>query len=88
MNTGESGLKERPMREHSSETEGLSISQPSLEERPKEYPELKAKIEAMLGFIENAGGDVEKAAEAEQRIFKEMPNSLNCPAPPANPDDY
>lgn len=60
------------MRERFSEIEDLSISQRSLEERLKEYPELKAKIEAMLGIIENAGGDVEKAAEAEQRIIEEM----------------
>ena len=45
---------------------------PSLEERLKEYPELKAKIEAMLAIMENAGGDVEKAAEAERRIIEEL----------------
>jgi hypothetical protein len=43
-----------------------------LEERLKEYPELKAKIETMLGIIENAGGDIEKAAEAERRIIEEL----------------
>jgi hypothetical protein len=48
------------------------INQPSLEERLKEYPELKGKIETMLAIIENAGGDVEKAAEAERRIIEEM----------------
>ena len=48
------------------------IKQPSLEERLKEYPELKAKLEAMLAIIENAGGDVEKAAEAERRIIEEL----------------
>lgn len=48
------------------------VNQPSLEERLKEYPELKAKIEAMLAIIENAGGDVEKAAEAERRIIEEL----------------
>lgn len=48
------------------------INQPSLEERLKEHPELKAKIEAMLAIIENAGGDVEKAAEAERRIIEEL----------------
>ena len=37
-----------------------------------EYPELKAKIEAMLAIIENAGGDVEKAAEAERRVIEEL----------------
>ena len=47
-------------------------SRPSLEERLKQYPELKNKIEAMLAIIENAGGDVEKAAEAERRIMEEL----------------
>ena len=46
--------------------------QPGLEERLQEYPELKVKIEAMLAIIENAGGDVEKAAEAERRIIEEL----------------
>jgi hypothetical protein len=50
----------------------LVSNQPSLEERLKEYPELKGKIEAMLAIIENAGGDVEKAAEAEMRIIEEL----------------
>jgi hypothetical protein len=47
------------------------LNQPSLEEL-KEYPELKAKIETMLAIIENAGGDAEKAAEAERRIIEEL----------------
>jgi len=38
----------------------------------REYPELKAKIEAMLAIIENAGGDVEKAAETERSIIEEL----------------
>ena len=50
----------------------LVSKQPSLEERLKEYPELKTKIETMLAIIENAGGDVEKAAEAERRIIEEL----------------
>jgi len=36
------------------------IHQPSLQERLREYPELKAKIDSMLAIIENAGGDVTK----------------------------
>jgi hypothetical protein len=48
------------------------VQQPSLEERLKQYPELRAKIENMLALIENAGGDVEKAAEAERRIIEEL----------------
>ena len=50
----------------------LVSNQPSLEERLKECPELQGKIEAMLAIIENAGGDVEKAAEAERRIIEEL----------------
>jgi hypothetical protein len=50
----------------------LLNNRPSLEERLKEYPELKAKIEARLAIIENVGGDVEKAAEAERRIIEEL----------------
>ncbi|PYY03976.1 MAG: hypothetical protein DMG69_31570 [Acidobacteria bacterium] len=52
--------------------ESYSIAKPSLEERLGEYPELRAKIETMLAIIENAGGDVEKAAEAERRIIEEL----------------
>lgn len=54
------------------EMEGGSSDVESLEARLKKYPELRAKIEAMLAIIENAGGDLEKAAEAEQRIIDEM----------------
>jgi hypothetical protein len=60
------------MAERFSEIEKTSIAKPSLEERLGEYPELKAKIETMLAIIENAGGDVEKAAEAERRIIEEL----------------
>jgi hypothetical protein len=60
------------MGERFSEIEKGSIGERGLEERLKEYPELKAKIETMLSIIENAGGDVEKAAEAERRIIEEM----------------
>jgi PP-loop superfamily ATP-utilizing enzyme len=37
-----------------------------------QYPELRAKIETMLAIIENAGGEVEKAAEAERRVIEEL----------------
>jgi len=61
------------MAERFSEIENGSVPRkPTLEERLKEYPELKAKIETMLGIIENAGGDIEKAAEAERRIIEEL----------------
>ena len=60
------------MMERFSDETPLGNRHPSLEERLQEYPELKAKIEAMLAIIENAGGDVEKAAEAERRIIEEL----------------
>ena len=60
------------MVDHCAEMESISSADRNLVERLKEYPELKAKIEAMLAIIENAGGDVEKAADAEQRIIEEM----------------
>jgi len=60
------------MGDHGAEMESISSADRNLVERLKEYPELKAKIEAMLAIIENAGGDVEKAADAEQRIIEEM----------------
>jgi hypothetical protein len=49
-----------------------SGDEPGLEEMLKPYPGLEAKIKAMVRIIENAGGDVEKAAEAEQRIIEEL----------------
>src|SRR5580704_8358265 len=52
--------------------EEIRPSDRELMRRLGEYPELKAKIEAMLAIIENAGGDVEKAAEAERRIIEEL----------------
>src|SRR5439155_9405953 len=52
--------------------EKSSRREESLVERLKEYPEIKAKNERMLRIIENSGGDVEKAAEAERRIIEEM----------------
>jgi hypothetical protein len=61
------------MVERFSDVERAGVAkQASLEERLEEYPELKGKVEAMLGIIENAGGDVEKAAEAERRIIEEL----------------
>ena len=59
------------MPERFAKIESSSLRERSLEERLKAYPELKAKIEAMLSIIENSGGDVEKAAEAERRMIEE-----------------
>ena len=59
------------MPERFAKIESSSLRELSLEERLKAYPGLKAKIEPMLSIIENSGGDVEKAAEAERRMIEE-----------------
>lgn len=45
---------------------------PSLEERLKGHPKLRARMEQLLAVVENASGDIEKANEAEQRVFEEL----------------
>jgi len=59
-------------REVKSRGEAIRCSDLDLMRRLGEYPELKAKIENMLAIMENAGGDVEKASEAEARIMEEL----------------
>jgi hypothetical protein len=44
----------------------------SLEERLREYPELRARFEEMLAIVENADGDIVKADEAEERVIQEL----------------
>lgn len=43
-----------------------------LEERLREYPELRARFEAMLAIVENADGDIVKADEAEEQVIQEL----------------
>jgi len=59
-------------RERFSVIETASGRKRSLEERLKDLPEVRAKFERMLDVIENAAGDVEKAAEAERRVIEEL----------------
>jgi hypothetical protein len=44
----------------------------TLEERLREYPELRERFEEMLGIVENADGDIVKADEAEERVIQEL----------------
>jgi hypothetical protein len=44
----------------------------SLEERLREHPALYARMDQLLNVVENARGDVEKAAEAERRLIEEL----------------
>src|ERR1700676_2307197 len=52
--------------------EEKSASDNSLEKRLEAYPELRARVERLLGVVENAAGDVEKAAAAEQQVIEEL----------------
>jgi hypothetical protein len=52
--------------------ESAVLGRPTLEARLDKYPGLRAKVEGMLDIVENAGGDVEKAAVAEQRVIDAM----------------
>jgi hypothetical protein len=55
-----------------SDREASVLGRPNLEARLDKYPGLRAKVEGMLDIVENAGGDVEKAAVAEQRVIDAM----------------
>lgn len=57
------------MPERLTDSEASVLGVPNVEARLQAYPGLRAKIEMMLNIIENAGGDVEKAAVAEQRVI-------------------
>ena len=55
------------------EKTGVGVSaERTLEERLREYPELRARFEAMLAIVENADGDVVKADEAEEEVIQEL----------------
>lgn len=60
------------MSEQWSEMEGRLKPSRSLEDRLRDHPELRAKMESLLAVVENAAGDVEKAAEAERRVTEEL----------------
>jgi hypothetical protein len=60
------------MSERFSVVEGKLGRKRGLEERLRDQPELRAKLESLLDVVENAAGDVEKAAEAERRVTEEL----------------
>jgi len=41
-------------------------------QRIKRHPLLRARVESLLGVVEDAGGDLEKAAAAERRVIDEL----------------
>ena len=57
------------MSERFTDGEASVLGRPNVDGRLDKYPGLRAKVEGMLDIIENAGGDVEKAAVAEQRVI-------------------
>ena len=59
-------------RERFSVFESSSNRKQSLEERLKDLPELRARIERMLEVVENSAGDVEKASTAEEHVTVEL----------------
>ena len=59
-------------RDRFSVVETASTRKRSLEERLNDQPELKARFERLLEMVENAAGDIEKAAEAERRVTEEL----------------
>ena len=60
------------MKERSSVIVEKQVGRESLEERLNRHPRLKARMEALLGVVENAAGDLEKADAAEQRVIEEL----------------
>ena len=44
----------------------------SLEERLREHPDLYGRISQLIDVVENTGGDVVKADEAERRVIEEI----------------
>lgn len=62
-----------PMAKQTTHASSIPAIEPrNWEERLNLYPELKAKIEALLSVVENALGDIVKASEAEQRVIEEI----------------
>lgn len=44
----------------------------ALLQRLNEHPVLRARVESLLGVVENAAGDLEKADAAERRVIEEL----------------
>ena len=58
-----------PMSERFTDREASALGRPTVDARLNKNPGVRAKVERMLDIIENTGGDVEKAAVAEQRVI-------------------
>jgi hypothetical protein len=60
------------MKERFSKMEDEQVGRKNLEERLNRHPVLKARIEGLLAIVEDAGGDLEKANAAEERVIEEL----------------
>ena len=60
------------MAERFLKVEAARIRRGSLEERLRAHPDLRARLERIVDIVENTGGDVEKADEAERRAIEEL----------------
>ena len=58
--------------ENSHHIEQSARKKPTLIERLEEHPELKERFERILDIVDNVGGDVEKADEAERRAIEAL----------------
>ena len=47
-------------------------SKRSLEERLEAHPQLRERIEALVGIVEDSAGDLDRADAAEQRVIEEL----------------
>ena len=50
----------------------MSKKKTSLEERLKNYPHLHKRFESLMDIVEDAGGDLDKANDAEERVIEEI----------------
>lgn len=50
----------------------MSDRRKSLEERLRDYPELKERFEAILSIAEAEGTELQRADDAEQRVIEEV----------------
>lgn len=52
--------------------EAVRTDRNELAARLDQHPTMKARVERMLDLIENAGGDLKRADEAERRAIEEL----------------
>lgn len=66
---GSKHLREKRMNRN---PEAMKSTAAELSRRLERHPTVKARVERMLDLIENAGGDLKRADEAERRAIDEL----------------